>query len=140
MPKDTASRTRKGTFAPGTSGNAAGRPKAATTELKQQLLKHGPALAEKAVQMALAGDTAALKLCLDRIAPPIRSSAERIKVEVPTDGSLADTAKAFIHAAADGKLPGDIAAQLIGAIGQTARVIEITELEQRLEALEEANK
>lgn len=132
-------RQKAGRFAPGTSGNPTGRPKQATTALKRQLAEHGAELVEKAVQMALAGDTAALKLCLDRIAPALKPSAERIRIDVPTDGSLSDTARAFIQAAADGRIPGDTAAQLIGAIGATARVVEIDDLQRRLEALEASN-
>lgn len=42
-------------------------------ELRELLEIHAPALVEKAAQMALAGDTTALKLCLDRIIPVVRS-------------------------------------------------------------------
>jgi hypothetical protein len=133
-------REKAGRYAPGTSGNPAGRPKQATTALKRQLAEHGSELVEKAVELALAGDTTALKICLDRISPALKPSAERIRVDVPTEGSLSDTARAFIHAAADGRLPGDLAAQLIVAVGATARVVEVDDLQRRLEALEATQK
>lgn len=63
-------------FEKGQSGNPSGRPKGAKdkrTELRELLQPHAPALVEKAVQLALMGDTTALKMCLDRIIPAMRS-------------------------------------------------------------------
>lgn len=63
-------------FQRGKSGNPAGRPKGSKdkrTELRALLEPHAPALVQKAVEQALDGDTAALKLCLDRLIPPVRS-------------------------------------------------------------------
>lgn len=129
-------RTKAGKFAPGSSGNPSGRPKGASAELKRQLAERGPEIVETVVARALEGDPAALKLVMDRLTPALRPSAERISVEIPEGADLSDTARAFIDAAANGQLPGDVAAQLVGAIGQTARVIEIDDLARRLEALE----
>ncbi len=50
-------------------------PKGSTdkrTELRELLLPHAPALIDKAVELALGGHIAALKLCLDRIIPSMR--------------------------------------------------------------------
>jgi len=69
-------------FQKGQSGNPSGRPKGAKdkrTELRELLQPHAPALIEKAVEMALDGDTTALKMCLDRIIPAMRS------VEITSD-------------------------------------------------------
>ncbi|RKD75785.1 DUF5681 domain-containing protein [Kushneria marisflavi] len=132
-----AVRGDRGRFKKGRSGNPAGRPKGSVnTQLRKQLEPHTPALVEKVVQAALAGDMAAMKLCLDRILPPLKASAQTINVDLPNDGSLSDTARAFVDAAARGDIPGDLAAQLVQAIGQTARVIEVDDLQRRLEALE----
>lgn len=133
-------RTKGGQFTKGQSGNPKGRATSASTQLRRQLADHGPAMVEKAVELALAGDPAALKLCLDRIAPPLKPSAAPISVDLPESGSLAGTARAILDATADGKVPGDLAAQLIGAVGTVAKVVELDELEERLAALEEADQ
>lgn len=71
-------------FQPGQSGNPSGKTKGAKdkrTALREMLQPHAKELMDVAVGMAKLGDTAALKLCLDRLMPPIRE--ERIRVTVP---------------------------------------------------------
>jgi hypothetical protein len=54
-------RDRHGRFVPGRSGNPAGRP---------LLAGKGEALTPKAVELALAGGPAALRLCIQRMVGP----------------------------------------------------------------------
>ena len=64
------------TFKPGTSGNPAGRRRGSknkATELRKLLDPYAPMLVEKAVQMALEGNTTALKLCIDKLIPNLKS-------------------------------------------------------------------
>jgi hypothetical protein len=98
------------------------------------------ALTRKAVEKALEGDIAALKLCLDRIAPPLRPTAMTIDIQIPAEATLTDTARAFVSAAAAGELPPDIAAQLVTAVAGVAKVEELESIKDRLEALERALK
>jgi hypothetical protein len=61
-------------FRKGQSGNPAGKPKGTRNRstLAAELLLEGEAeaLTRKAVELALAGDTTALRLCLERLMPP----------------------------------------------------------------------
>ena len=65
-------------FAPGQSGNPAGKPKGArnkTTLAIEALLEgEADALTRKAIEMAKDGDGPALRMCLDRLAPPRKDS------------------------------------------------------------------
>ena len=69
-------RDRRGRFARGRSGNLAGRPHGCRDHVNRAarllLAGEGEALTRKAVEMALAGDPTALRLCLERIVVPYR--------------------------------------------------------------------
>src|SRR5712671_4175877 len=73
MAPENTGQKQLGRFAKGTSGNPFGRPKgsrnAATLACEALLDGQAEALTAKAVQMALAGDPVALRLCMDRIYP-----------------------------------------------------------------------
>src|SRR6516164_11739327 len=68
----TAGRGRP--FEKGRSGNLAGRPRGsmnrATKSAASMLHAEAEALTRKAVELALAGDASALRLCLERLMPP----------------------------------------------------------------------
>src|SRR5712671_2326574 len=76
---ETARRSRGRPFPKGQSGNPAGRPRGSSnraTRAAEMLLDgEATALTRKAVELALAGDQAALRLCLDRTVAPRRERA-----------------------------------------------------------------
>ncbi len=142
-PENTG-RKQDGTFEKGYSGNPNGKPKGAlhkTTQAALVMLEgETQALTRKAIDMALEGDISALKLCLDRLIPSLKSTTPSVKLDIPAPNNLADTARAFVNAAANGELAPDIAAQLVSAVASVARVEEIEQLKDRLESLERAIK
>ncbi len=95
-------------------------------------------LTRKIIELAKNGDIQALKVCIDRLCPPMKAQSAPIQVEIPDTDSISDIASAFIKAAADGRLPSDVATQLVSAVGTLAHVKEIDELKERLAALESA--
>ena len=131
-------------FQPGQSGNPAGKPRGirhkATQAVQTMLEGETQALTRKAIDLALSGDTTALKLCLERLAPALKPTALPVEVGHTIQDSLAGTAKAMIVAAANGEMPPDIAAQLVSALASVARVEELETIKQRLEGLEAALK
>lgn len=137
-------RKQDGTFAKGISGNPEGKPKGArhkSTQAMQIILEdETEALTRKAVELALDGDTTALKICVDRLMPSYKSITPPINLDMPMPNTLADTAKAFITASAQGDIAPDIAAQMVTAIANVARIEEIETLKHRLESLETAMK
>lgn len=131
-------------FQPGQSGNPAGKPKGvqhkATQAMKAMLEGEAEAITRKVIDLAKEGDLTAIKLCLDRIVPPLKSTTPAVTLNAPMPNNLTDTAKAFVSAAAAGEIPPDIAAQLVSAVASVARVEEIEQLKHRLEAIERALK
>jgi hypothetical protein len=136
----TLARLPDGRFPPGASGNPTGRPKTESAALRAELAEHGEDIAKVVLDAALAGDLQAAKLVLDRISPPLKAQAAPVLLDLPSPENATGAAAAIIRAAADGEIPPDVATQLVGAVGTLARIIEIDELKDRLEALERAIK
>lgn len=65
----TEGRNADGTFAAGNPGRPTGARHKVTLAIESLLHGQSEALTQKAVDMALEGDTACLRLCLERIAP-----------------------------------------------------------------------
>lgn len=97
------------------------------------------ALAEKAVELAQAGDVAAMRLVFDRIAPAPKDRS--VRVELPKVESAADlpgVVCALLSAAASGEISPSEAAQLAGLAEQYRKQAETADLAARIAALEEA--
>ena len=129
-------------FQPGESGNPAGRPRGSRNKstLAAMALLDGEAerLSRRAVELALEGDTAALKLCIDRVAPPRRDRP--IEIDLRRIAGAADACNALsdlIEAVAAGELSPGEADGLATLIERRAKLAELHEFEQRLRALEE---
>lgn len=127
-----------GQFKKGQSGNPAGKPRGARdkrTALRELLQPHAAGLVKKAVELALAGDTTALRICIDRCIPAIKAKDE--PVELPAlNGSLAEQGDAVMRAMAAGTITPDQANAVMQVISAQARIIEVDELEKRIAALE----
>jgi hypothetical protein len=144
MPVDSLQkqdREQDGHFRKGHSGNPAGRPPGrrnhATTMAEVLLDGEVEALTRKAVELAMEGDTTALKLCLERIVPRRKSRA--VRVDLPRIDRVEDLGNAIgtvLGEAASGRLFLDEAAALIGMIETRRKAIESIDFEKRLQALE----
>ena len=67
--KNTDFRNPDGTFAVGNPGKPKGSRHRATQAAQSLIENQSDAITQKAVEMALEGDTTALRLCIERIAP-----------------------------------------------------------------------
>ena len=132
-------------FKPGQSGNPSGRPKGArhrTTVAIEALLEgEGEALTRKAIELAKAGDMQALRLCMDRLAPPRKDSP--VAFDLPEMKTVSDAVfamGALVKAVAEGDLTPTEAAELTRMVQAFAKIIETAEFEERIKKLEEATK
>jgi hypothetical protein len=94
-------------------------------------------LTRKCIEMAKAGDTVAMRLCLERILPPRRDRPMHITLPTLTSASDATAAIAAITAAvAEGEITPGEGADLNTVVGGFIKAVELTDIEVRLAALE----
>jgi len=135
----TAGRDASGTFAPGNLGKPRGARHKATRAALELLEGEAEALTRRAVTMALDGDGTALRLCLERIAPPRKDAP--VAFDLPPMQGAADAveaARAVLAAVAAGDLTPIEGAQVMALVEAFRRTLETSELEARLAALEAA--
>jgi hypothetical protein len=130
-------------FKPGQSGNPAGRPKGSRNKalLALQALLDGEAdeIGRKAVEMAKTGDTAAMRLVMERLLPPRKDRP--IMFTLPKLETAADAVKAtaaLVEAVSVGDITPGEASELSKLVEGFTKAVELHEIQQRLEKLEAA--
>jgi hypothetical protein len=128
-------------FKPGQSGNPKGRPKGsrhkATIAVLELLDGEAEALSRKAVELALDGDTTALRLCQERIAPPRKDAPVLFSLPEMKNASDALTAiNSIVQAVSNGDLTPGEATSMTGLIETFRKSAETEDLERRIARLE----
>ena len=104
----TASKQRGRPFTKGQSGNPAGKPKGVRNRstLAAEALLDGEAeqLTRKAIELALAGDTIALKLCLERILPPRKDRTVMFSLPALENADRGASITAVLEAVSEGRI------------------------------------
>jgi len=144
-PDNTEAKQGATQFQPGQSGNPGGRPKGArnATTLALEALLDGEAraLTRKAVELALAGDMAALRLCLDRILPPRKDRPVSFEMRPINNAEDARAASAaLLESVAAGNLTPSEASEVGRLIDGYVKSIELTEVLARLDKLESGKR
>ena len=130
-------RNTDGTFAAGNPGKPKGTRHKATRAALALLDGEAEALTRKAVELALEGDGAALRLCLERIAPPRRDAPVTFDLpRMETARDAATAAGAVLEAVAQGDLTPTEGAHITALVETFRRTLETSELEARVAALE----
>lgn len=128
-----------GKFAPGNPGRPKGARHKATRAVEKLLDGEAKELTRKAVSMALEGDTTALRLCLERIAPPRKDTPVRFALPpMKSANDACEAAQAVLRAVSEGNLTPLEGASVMTLVESYRRTLETTELEARLAALEAA--
>jgi hypothetical protein len=139
----TARKPRGRPFVRGNSANPNGRPKgarnAATVAAETLLDGEAAALTRKAVELALEGDMAALRLCLERVLPPRRDRP--VVFQMPALATAADAltaSVALVEAVSSGEVTPAEAGEIGSLIHAHVKLFEVAELERRIVALEQS--
>jgi hypothetical protein len=117
------------------------RKKRGDPSLDEVFAREAEAITRKAVELALEGNPAMIKLVLERIAP--LRKGRRIPFELPEINSAQDVAgayKALRKALAEGELSPEEAAEVAKVIQGAASAIEQVQWEERISRLEAANQ
>ncbi|MGE0773685.1 MAG: DUF5681 domain-containing protein [Sphingomonadaceae bacterium] len=140
-PVNTAGKQRGRQFQPGQSGNPDGKPKGArhrvTRAIEELLEGQHEALTQVAIDKALQGDMTALRLCLDRIAPPRKDAP--ISIDLPDVRSAEDAvaaSKAVLGAVSAGDVTPDEGGRVMALLTAHKAIVETGDLEKRIAALE----
>ena len=131
-------RNTAGQFATGNSGRPRGSRNKATIAIESLLQGQAEALTQTAVTQALEGDSVALRLCMERIAPALKD--QPVSFSLPKmNNSLeaSEAAESVLTAVSEGELTPIEATRVMGLIDSYRRTVELTEIEERLQALEE---
>lgn len=137
-PNNNGRRT-DGTFAPGNKlgGSKKGSRHKTTLAVEALLQGEHEGLTRKAIEKALEGDVTALRLCLDRIAPPKKDSP--VSFELPPIKTAEDAvtaSSAILAAVSVGEVTPDEAGRVMALLTAHKTLVETCDLETRITALE----
>jgi hypothetical protein len=140
-PENAARNQRGRPFAPGQSGNPAGKPKGArhrTTLLAERLMQTDVVeVVQAVINQAKGGDMSAAKLILDRLIPLRKGAAVQLELpEVRTPQDVGGAIAALVRAMAEGQITVDEALTVSHVLESRLRAIETIDLDARLSALE----
>ena len=133
-------RNTDGKFNDGNSGRPRGSRNKATIAIESLFEGQSEALTQAAISKALDGDSVALRLCLDRIAPPMKDKPvifPLLQMRESTDASQA--AGSVLSAVSEGTLTPIEGTRVMGLIDSYRRTLELTDIEKRLKLLEISN-
>ena len=131
-------RNTDGKFTDGNGGRPKGSRNKATIAIDSLLEGQAEALTQTAISKALDGDSIALRLCMDRIAPPMKDKPVVLspspRMRDAMDASQA--AGSVLSAVSDGTLTPIEGTRVMGLIDSYRRALELTDIERRLQSLE----
>ncbi len=131
-----------GRFKPGQSGNPNGRPKGALDKrlkVRRLLEAHSEEMTNIVLDMARERDPVALKLIFERISPRPKSESVKLDVDfkkITNNEDLMAIVEQLLKSAVSGDLPDDQGRTVSSLIKTASDLYRITELEERLTALE----
>ena len=122
---------------PGNPGRPKGSRHKVTLAIECLLEGEAETLTRKCVEMAMAGDTTAMKLCLERILPARKDRPVQLQIpEIEGVQDLAKATMALLQAVAAGELTPAEAGEVAKLVEVHRRTVETADLEERVRRLE----
>jgi hypothetical protein len=128
---------KRGRWKPGESGNPAGRSKNSGKlgALREALIAQTPEILRKLIEQAKNGDVASAKLILERAIPILRPEAMPVPLAL-TGSTLSAQGRALLAAVSNGDVSVENAREAMAALQALSKIIEVDELQRRIEILE----
>ena len=143
MVRITSNSARKARGKPFQPGNKYGKGRPQGSQNKATMVLHvllegqGEAIMRKAVEMALAGDRSALRLCIERLIPPAKERTLSLKLpELSTAQGMSAAIERILGAALEGELTLTEAQGLVSMLEVQRKVIETCEMESKIRQLQ----
>lgn len=123
-------------FKPGESGNPSGRPPGSgvSPKLRKAIEKDAPEIIQALIARAKDGDVQAGRVLLDRVFPALKAQAMPVYVQLGEN--LPETGENVIAETLCGNVAPDVGSQLIRALAEQSKLIELEELTKRLKRIE----
>lgn len=135
--RKNTNKTRGRPFKHGNPGRPIGSRNKATLAAEMLLDGETETLTRKAIELAMEGDTVALRLCLERIIPARRDRPVKFNIPKIANGSAVAAAMHNVLAAvAAGEMTPSEAQSVAAVVEGWRRAREVGEMEDRLSALE----
>ena len=130
-------RNTAGKFTAGNSGRPKGARNKKTLAIESLLEGQAEALTQTAMSKDLDGDSMALRLCMERIAPAPKDNP--VSFTLPKMKNALDASQAAVSiltSVSEGNLTPIEATRVMGLIDSYRRTLELTEIENRMITLE----
>ena len=123
-------------FKKGISGNPSGRPAGQTpgAKLRKAIEAKADDILQAVIDAAVNGDMAACKMLLDRITPALKPQA--LSITLPVKETLPEQGSEIIKAIVTAQIAPDIGSQLITALSNQGKLVELQELAEHLSRIE----
>lgn len=124
-------------FKAGQSGNPSGRPKGAKdrrSNLRGMLEANQEILAQRALEMALAGNEHMLKMLLDRLLPP-KPREDAVNINLVSD-NLVDKSRVIMRELSTGAITITEATKLMNTVALESKIYEMEQMKRDVKALQ----
>ena len=123
-------------FEKGASGNKQGRIAGQTpgAKLRKAIEAKADDILQAIINAAVQGDMGAAKMLLDRITPTLK--AQTLPINLLVMETLPEQGNEIIKATMAGQISPDIGSQLITALSNQGKLVELQELAERLSRIE----
>lgn len=122
------------------SPNPKGRPpgiKERKAKVMEALLDNVAGILDKMVAQALAGDSAAAALVVNRVLPVLRPQSEKVTFTLDADQPVSKQVEQVLSAVAKGEVAPDVGKKIVEVIASLNNVRATEDLERRIAMLEE---